>query len=279
MDRGTPEYPDHLTRLSDPPDPLWVSGTLPEPGIPTLGVVGTRRCTPYGARTARDVAGALAAAGAVIVSGLAQGIDSTAHAAAIEAGGRTIAVLGEGLLAFDRTGPLARRRLAEAIRRSGAVVSEYALDHPARDWTFPKRNATIAALSDVLIVVEAPAGSGALVTTADALRLGRRVYCVPGPVGAPTWVGSNDLIAQGDATILTGVDQVARELGLEVRRAAPQRQGPAQRLLQLLADGPADTDTLAGSLGLSLDSAAQLIARELLQGTIYTTADGRFARR
>ena len=217
----------------------------------------------------------------MIVSGLAQGIDSTAHAAAVEADGRTVAVLGEGLLAFDRSGPLARLKLAEAIRRRGAVMSEYAMDHPAKNWTFPRRNATIAALSDVLVVVEAPIGSGALITVDRAVELGRPVYAVPGPVGATTWTGSNRLIADGRARILLEAATIADLLHLEMAppSVAVPLDGHAQRLLEVLATGPADVDAIAATLGIAPSAVPAVVAEQLLLGTIVPTGDGRFTRR
>lgn len=277
---GEPGYPKRLLDLRDPPDPLWVSGELPAPEIRTVAVVGTRRNTPYGKRIAGEIAGGLAAAGAIIVSGLAQGIDSIAHASALDAGGRTIAVLGEGLSSFQVGGPLKRRRLADRIRQHGALVSEYALDLPAQHWTFPRRNATIAALADAVVIVEAPAGSGALITADRARELARPVYVVPGPVGATTWAGSNAYVADGHARLLAGPATLARSLGLEIPLAPPDMrpQPHGARLLELLAGGAADADAIARKLELSTSSTTSLIAELLLAGAIAPTGDGRFTR-
>ncbi len=285
MNQVTPResaYPRRLRELRKPPDPLWVSGDLPDDGIPTVGIVGTRRLTPYGVRVARELSTTLARAGAVVVSGLAQGIDSTAHAAALDSGGPTIAVLGEGLASFEETGPVRRRHLAARIRRQGALVSEYALDLHPTDWTYPRRNATIAGLSDVLIVVEAPEGSGALITADRMVDLGRPLYAVPGPLGAPTWVGSNRYIAEGKATLLASAKQIADLLGLRLASPAPRpssRDHLGERLAALLAASAADTDTIAAGLGIAAAAATTLIAEQLIAGTIAPTGDGRFARR
>lgn len=266
--------------MKRPPDPLWVWGHLPEPEMRTVGIVGTRRLTPYGSRIARELATALARAGAVIVSGLAQGIDSTAHAGALDGAGRTIAVLGEGLAWFDERGPMRRRRLAARIREHGALVSEYPLDLRGTDWTFPRRNFTIAALSDVLVVVEAPEGSGALITADRMSDLQRPLLIVPGPLGAPTWAGSNRYIAEGKGTLLASADQVARAVGLTLSGAAPRDadRGITARLSSLLAAEAADADTIAAGLGIAPAEAATVIARHLVAGTIVPTGDGRFAR-
>jgi DNA processing protein len=278
--RRDPRYPERLRGLSSAPDPLWVWGDLPDPSIPTVGIVGTRRLTTYGARIARELATVLARAGAVIVSGLAQGIDSTAHGGALDAKGRTIAVLGEGLAYFDDHGPLRRRQLAQRIRRQGALVSEYPLDLPAAKWTFPQRNATIAGLSDALVVVEAPVGSGALITAEAMADLGRPVFAVPGPFGAPTWIGSHRSIAQGQAEILTSADQVASEVGLRLVHVGPAGRNPvAEWLLALLATEAVDMDAIVDRLAITPTEAAMLVAEQMIAGAIAPTGDGRFARR
>lgn len=275
-----PRYPRRLRDLTPPPDPLWVWGDLPEEKVATVGIVGTRRFTPYGARVAHELATTLARAGAAIVSGLAQGIDSTAHAGALEAGGRTIAVLGEGLAYFDDHGPLRRRQLARRIRKHGALVSEFPLDVHAKDWTFPRRNATIAGLCDALIVVEAPNGSGALTTALRMVELHRPVFAVPGPFGAPTWLGSHQFIADRMAHLLTKVEQVADAVGLRlVALSEPRQHALVDRLMTLLATQPADADAVSAELKINGAEAAQLIAQQLIAGVIVATPDGRFARR
>lgn len=277
---GEDPYPRRLRDLSSPPDPLWLRGVLPDEALPHIAMVGTRRATHYGIRVARELATAFASAGAVIVSGLAQGIDSIVHAAALDAGGKTIAILGEGLLAFEKSGPVRRQRLARAISERGALLSEYGLDFGARKWSFPRRNTTIAALAKVVIVIEAPVGSGALITADRARDLGRPVYAVPGPLGAPTWEGSNRYIADGRARMLLS----SADLGDRLRIHIPVEVAPAggtavARVLEVLAAGSADPDAIAGRLGLASSEAATLIADMLLDGSVVPTGDGRFARR
>jgi DNA processing protein len=278
---GEPAYPERLLDLSSPPDPLWLDGDLPTTDTPCVAIVGTRRMTPYGRQAAREIAFGLASAGVVIVSGLAQGIDSVAHEAVLEARGRTVAVLGEGLLAFHRLGPERRRPLARAIKERGALVSEYPLDLGAQHWTFPKRNATIAALSDAVVVVEAPRGSGALITAKEAIALGRPLFAVPGPIGAPTWLGSNDAIQDGMARIIFGPAPVAAELGVTLSTLGVEAAAGAmaRRAIELLASGATHPDELTAELRISGEAAATLIADLLLAGEIVSTADGRFARR
>jgi len=194
----------------------------------------------------------------VVVSGLAQGIDSAAHAAALGARGDTVAVLGEGLAAFDPHGR--RRRLAAAIRDRGCLVSQYEPLFPAQGWMFAKRNSTIAALARAVVVVEAPHGSGALITAADGLALGRDVYAVPGPLGTVASAGSNELIATGRARALTGPES----LGLQA--AEPEHD----EVLERLAAGPLSPDALRADAGR--------LAELLLSGRAKQLADGRIAR-
>jgi DNA processing protein len=185
------------------------------------------------------------------------------------------------LLAFEKSGPFRRQRLSQAIRERGALLSEYGLDFGARTWTFPRRNATIAALAKVVVVVEAPVGSGALITADRARELGRPVYAVPGPLGASTWEGSNKYIADGRARMLLSPTDLETQLRLRILGSPAPSGGttPIDRALELLAAGPADADAIGGPLGLSAADAATLIADMLLAGSIVPTGDGRFARR
>jgi DNA processing protein len=281
LDRSHPDYPRKLRNVAGAPDPIWLWGTLPPTDVRTVGIVGTRRLTPLGTRIARLVSMALARAGAAVVSGLAQGVDSVAHVGALDAGGRTIAVLGEGLAHFDERGPLRRRHLAKRVRAQGALVSEYPLDTHPSAWTFPKRNRTIAGLSDVLIVVEAPRDSGALITADEMRGMGRPVYIVAGPLDAPTWQGSNDYIVKRRGQILLSLQEVAGYLGLtlsETLVAAPVDDAQ-DRLVAFLSAEPADTDAVAAALGISPVEAATLLAEQLISGGIVSTPDGRFARK
>jgi DNA processing protein len=274
-------YPHRLLVLDRPPDPLWVWGQLPAPRTKTVGIVGTRRLTDYGRRIAREIAMALARAGAVIVSGLAQGVDSTAHSGALDAGGGTVAVLGEGVAHFADHGAVRRRHLAQRIREHGALVSEWALDVRGTEWTFPRRNLTLAALCDALVVVEAPEGSGALIT-ADHMndRVHRPVFIVPGPVDGATWAGSNRYIAERRGRFLSSAQQVADHLGLGAipRATASPLSALAERLIALLAAEPAGMDQIAEGLGIRAADATVLVAEQVIAGRVVATPDGRFAR-
>jgi DNA processing protein len=254
-------FPSLLAELHDPPAQLYVRG---EPGVltkPAVAVVGARSCSAYGAQVARQLARDLAAAGVVVVSGLARGIDGEAHRGALEAGGRTVAVLGCGI---DRDYPRSHAALAERIREQGAVVSEYPPEVEPAPWRFPARNRIIAGLCLATVVVEARERSGALITADFALELGRDVFAVPGEITAALSAGTNDLLRQGAAPMLSAEDVLAA-IGLEPQ-VAPRHHvsEAASALLSLLADGSCAADELVRRSRLSTgDVAAALVELEL----------------
>jgi len=268
-----PGYPAPLRDLVPAPDPLWLDGLEGILDRPSVAIVGTRRMSPYGERVARELAGALARAGAVVVSGLAQGIDCAAHGAAIDAGGTSVAVLGEGISSFLANARGRRRRLAAALRAHGALVSPYPPIVPAQGWMFAKRNAVIAALARAVIVAEAPTGSGALITAADAVRLGRPVFAVPGPLGTRTSEGTNELIASGAARACLGPDEVARIIGLV---AAPS-VATSDPLLDALASGPLDLDELARRTRIDRSALRARLVALVFSGAVVDQG-GRFGR-
>jgi DNA processing protein len=267
-------YPVGLHDLVPAPDPLWIDGDADVLARPCVAIVGTRRMSPYGERVARELGAALGRAGAVVVSGLAQGIDCAAHASAIEAGGASVAVLGEGITSFLANARGRRRRLAVALRERGALVSPYPPIVPAQGWMFAKRNAVIAALSRAVVVAEAPDRSGALITAADAARLGRPLFAVPGPLGARTCEGTNLLIASGAARACLGPDDVARAIGL----VAPASPAAGDPILEALAAGPLDLDELARRLRADRSALRPRLIAHVLSGSVVDRGDGRFAR-
>jgi DNA processing protein len=269
-----PSYPQRLLGLERPPDPLWIDGDANAVGARSVAIVGTRRMTAYGERVAREIAVACVAAGLVVVSGFAQGIDSAAHRGALDGGGRTVAVLGEGITLFAATLRGRRRPLLPRIRRSGALVSQYPPTFCAQPWAFAKRNATIAALAELVIVVEAGERSGALITAADARRLGRPVFAVPGQLGSAASIGTNALIASGRARAFLGVDAVRDALA--VPRVDAER-AVADAIVDALASEPLDADTLRRRLRLSESEIAERLLRLTLAGAITRTPDGRYA--
>jgi DNA processing protein len=207
-----PLFPPRLSTIPSPPLQLWVRGDpgrLPAPSTPALAVVGSRAATRDGLQVARHLAADLAAAGVVIVSGLARGIDAAAHQAALDAGGCTVAVLGSGI---DVIYPPEHSGLAREIAATGAIVSEYEPTLRPFPGAFPRRNRLISGLADAVIVVEAPEKSGALITASAALDQGKDVLVVPGRVPGSRNRGGHLLIRDG-ARLVESADDVIADLG------------------------------------------------------------------
>lgn len=268
-------YPPRVLVLEHPPDPLWVDGDPASLAARTVAIVGTRRMTAYGERIARELARACAEAGVVVVSGFAQGIDSAAHRGALDAGGRSVAVLGEGIALFLATVRGRRRPLVPRVRANGALVSQYAPNFCAQPWTFVRRNATIAALAEAVVVIEAGEVSGALITAKDALQLGRPLFAIPGPIGSSGSVGTNALIASGQARALVSPSALFEMLGLFARAAIRPLGDP---VLEALASGPLDFDSLARRAGRERAAIETALATHLLDGSVVMTRDGMYRR-
>jgi DNA processing protein len=229
------ELPPLLGAIHDPPRRLYLRGTG-DPDLllrPAVAIVGARACSPYGAQVARMLGRDLAAAGLLVVSGLARGVDGEAHRGALETDGRTVAVLGCGI---DRDYPAAHASLARMIAERSLLVSEYEPGVEPAPWRFPARNRIVAGLSAATIVVEARERSGALITADFALEEGREVFAVPGEITSALSAGTNALLRLG-ATPLTAPADVLEALGME-----PAERKPASHpLLELL---PATVDEL-----------------------------------
>ena len=209
----SPDYPENLRHIPDPPALLYVRGELEARDSFAIAIVGTRACTHYGKQTAHSLGLELAAMGLTVVSGLARGIDSHAHRGALMGKGRTIAVLGTGL---DNVYPPEHASLAEEIAESGAVISEFPTGVVPMPRNFPIRNRIISGLSLGTVVVEAPPKSGALITARLALEQGREVFAVPGNITNQTSRGPNQLIRQGATSVLAARDIVA-EIAPEIK--------------------------------------------------------------
>jgi DNA processing protein len=201
-------YPDAFRHLPDPPYLLFAIGDLGLLSTPGVAVVGTRSPTDYGRRTAASLAGGVARAGLSIVSGMARGIDSLAHAAALEAGGTTVGVLGHGI---DRVYPPENAALFARVGKRGLLVTELAPGEKPNAGNFPRRNRLIAALSLGVLVVEMGERSGAQHTVTYALEQGKDVFAVPGPIGSPQSAGTNQLLKDG-ARLVTSARDVLEEL-------------------------------------------------------------------
>lgn len=255
-----PGYPALLKAIHDPPLVLYVRGDPAALGCSAVAVVGTRAPTQYGRETARRLAFQLAQAGLTVVSGLARGIDTEAHRAALQARGRTVAVLGSAL---DQLYPAENRELAERIAADGgAVVSEYPLGRQADRQTFPMRNRIVSGLCGGVLVVEAGLTSGTLITAGQALDQGRSVMAVPGRIDSPASQGCHRLLRQG-ARLVESLDDVLEEMqtlpGVAVRAAsaaaAPAAPQPAldaveRTLLEALAEGECTVEALIQASGL-----------------------------
>lgn len=205
-------YPLRLAEIYDPPLALFVRGDLREADERSVAIVGTRKATPYGIRTAERLARELAARGVTVVSGLAAGIDAAAHQGAIDAGGRTIAVLGCGV---DTVYPAHHADLMHRVIQNGAVVSQFPMGMKPLKGNFPYRNRIISGMTLGTIVVQAPESSGALITAHTALEQGREIFAVPGEVGNRNSAGPHKLIRQG-AKLVETADDVLAELELAV---------------------------------------------------------------
>jgi DNA processing protein len=253
-------YPRRLRELYDPPPVLYIRGILESAEDPAgVAIVGSRAATPQGKALARRMARDLAGAGATVVSGLARGIDAAAHQGALDASGRTVAVLGSGL---DRLYPPENEALAAAIVEKGALVSEFPLGTVPYPGHFPRRNRIIAGWSEAVVVVEAAAKSGALVTARVALEEGREVLAVPGHPSQPTSAGCNQLIKDGAALVRDAVD-VAREIGLRLE-VAPESEAGDHVLRALRGDAPSSLEELRERSGLETPALlARLMQLEL----------------
>jgi DNA processing protein len=252
------DYPERLRQIPDPPGVLFMAGELESRDALAVAIVGTRHATQYGLLMAEKLAGGLAQAGYTVVSGLARGIDAAAHRGAMAAGGRTIAVLGSGILNLY---PPEHAELAGQVRNCGAVLSEAPPRMPASAGMFPQRNRVITGLCLGTIVVEAAEQSGALVSATHAMEQGREVFAVPGRVDSRMSRGCHRLIRDG-ATLVESVDDVLEQLGpladvakladgREVRHAAELQLNEVERdVLDLIGNGPTLIDVVARQSGL-----------------------------
>lgn len=253
------EYPAMLKEIHDPPLVLYMKGGLVKSDHHSLAVVGTRHATHYGTSVADRLAYGLSKAGFTVVSGLARGIDTVAHSAALKAGGRTIAVIGS---AIDKLYPPENAELAEKIAGQGALISEYPLGRPPDRQTFPYRNRIVAGMSMGIVVVEAGEKSGAVITANTALEQGRHVYAVPGRIDTATARGCHALIKQG-AKLIETIDDIVDDLQLLIpknidRQAAELKRPPdvmlnedEQAAVKALGRGGLHVDALARECGLN----------------------------
>lgn len=275
-----PEYPRLLAEASGRPTVLYIRGHLtPEDGL-SVGIVGTRRSTLYGRSVTERISQELAVAGVTVVSGLARGIDAVAHHVALETGGRTVAVLGSGV---DVIYPSEHRRLVERILESGAVISEQPPGAKPDAPNFPARNRIISGMSLGVVVIEAPARSGALITANFAADQGREVFVVPGNVGNATSAGTNQLLRDGARIVCDGADILA-DLG--IGGSAPAQltlQLPTtpleDRVLRCLGSEPLHIDELAESASIPGREVAEALLLMELKGMVRNCGAQYYVRK
>jgi DNA processing protein len=256
-------FPPLLAAIHDPPSELYLRGVV-DPALlaePAVAIVGARSCSTYGRSVARSLGRELAAAGLVVTSGMARGVDGEAHRGALEAGGRTVAVLGCGI---DRDYPAAHAELARRIGERGLIVSEYGEGVEPAPWRFPARNRIIAGLCRATVVVEARERSGALITADFALEEGRDVLAVPGEITSGLSAGTNALLKLG-ATPVTSADDVLELFDLVPAKPEPTSVGEtAQAILDRLRETALTCDEVVRLAGVDpAAAAAALVELEL----------------
>lgn len=274
------DYPEALRQTDGAPPVLYVDGALADSDRLAVAIVGTRRASSYGREIAHQLATELARNGITIVSGLALGIDTVAHTAALKAGGRTLSVLGSGV---DQIYPTQNRGLAQEIRQQGAILSEYWLGTRPEAMNFPPRNRIISGLSQAIVIVEAGKRSGALITATFAAEQGREVFAIPGSILHPGSIGCNRLIQQG-ATPLLSVDDVLDQLQFDrirettiVRQSVPTDPSE-QAILDLLSTTPLHVDDIARSSSLQTAQISSLLAVMELKGLVRQTGALRYVK-
>ncbi len=265
------DYPKLLRDIDQPPPVLYVRGQLSPQDEFAVAIVGTRNASTYGKQVTERLAGGLAENGVTIVSGLALGIDGIAHRAALDAGGRTLAVLACGL---DSVYPARHRSLGNRIMSSGALVSDYGLGIKPEARNFPPRNRLISGLSLGTVVVEAGARSGALITLQFALEQGRDTFAVPGNIHNRTSMGTNEAIQRGEAKLVTSVQDVLEELNLamiveqrEVAEIVPENAAE-KALLHWLGPDPVHIDELVRQAQLSTSEVSSTLCMMELKGMV-----------
>jgi DNA processing protein len=271
-----PEYENRLNDLRDPPASLFLVGRQLGESPQRVAIVGSRKCSNLGRDVAQDLGRALVASGIAVVSGAAHGIDAAAHRGALQAAGRTVAVLGSGI---DVVYPASSRGLLERISDSGTIVSEYPPTMPAGPQHFPARNRIVVALARALVVVEGAAKSGSRISVDHALDLGREVFAVPGPVTSPLAETPLEMIRDG-ATLIRGANDLLDDLGID--RTAPPPAPPdlddgERRVWEALSGGSLP-DAVAREAGMSIPDAVTTLIQLELRGLIVSVG-GRYERR
>jgi len=271
------DYPANLRQISDSPPVLYYKGSLLPQDDLAIAVVGARYATVYGRQVTEMLALELVGAGLAIVSGLARGIDSIAHRAALDAGGRTIAVLGSGV---DLIYPPENKALAEKIIQNGAIVSEFPLGFPSVPSNFPARNRIISGLSLGVLVTEAAVDSGSLITAGCAAEQGREVFAVPGPINSKMSVGVNNLIKEGvhpvteAADILEILDIERRKVKVKVESQKKPMDRDQVKILKILDGGSKHVDLIVRESGLTVEKVSSALSMMEISGFIKNYGSG-----
>ncbi len=275
------EYPKQLREVYDRPAVLFVRGTMTAADEWGVAVVGTRRVSVYGRQAADELARGLAQNRVTVVSGLARGVDAVAHRAALEAGGRTIAVLACGL---DLVYPPEHKRLAEEIAEHGALISDYPIGTQPRSEFFPRRNRILSGISLGVLVIEGDIKSGALITARQALEQNREVFAVPGSIYSPNSRGTNKLIQDGAAKLTLDVQDVLAELNLSMASHQIEMTGllPADEtesvLLGHLSGQPVHIDDVRRECGLPIATVISTLAMLELKGLVRQVGRMNYVR-
>lgn len=275
------EYPPRLKQIYDLPPLLYIKGSLAPEDESSIAVVGTRKPSPYGRQVAERLVRDIAASGVAIVSGLARGVDGIAHAAALDAANRTIAVLGSGL---DVIYPPEHRNLAERIANSGAIISEHPLGAKPDSRNFPRRNRIMSGMTLGTLVIEAGEKSGALITAKQALEENREVFAVPGNVFAPSSAGANRLIRQSGAKLVAKSEDVLEELNLKVvsqqiqmTALFPEDESETE-LLRYITFDPVHIDEVCRSSGKPAPDVSSALAMMELKGLVKQVGGMNYIR-
>jgi len=275
-----PNYPRLLKEISDPPQVLYLKGEIKKEDETAIAIVGTRNYTNYGKRIAEEITSDLAERGITIISGLAKGIDTFAHKAALEHKGRTIAVLGSAVDSKSLY-PACNRKLAEKIARNGAVVSEYPVGTKSERYFFPQRNRIISGLSLGILVVEAPEKSGALITASQALEQNREVFAVPGPIYSENSKGTNNLIKMG-AKLVTCANDILEELNLPLIENKKKLFKPENKweeiLFNILTEEPVHIDEITKKSNLDAGLVSSTLITLELRGIVKQHGGGYYVK-
>lgn len=275
-----PHYPRKLRQIPDPPPVLYQAGPWEPDERPSIAIVGTRTPTGYGLLVAEQLGRELARFGAVVISGMARGIDSAAHRGALSEAGTSVAVLGGGA---DLCYPREAATIYRVMTERGAVLSEQPPGHEPRREHFPERNRIISGLSDGVIVVEAGKRSGTLITVTHALSQGREVFAVPGPITSPMSVGPHRLIREG-ACLMENARQVLEELGFLAPAEGPIDRTPQglspeeQRILGWMGAEPRRPDDLAGACGMTAAEVQATLTMLEIRGVVKRLPNGEWMR-